>query len=195
MKFSEIIIFSAAVATASAGPMKRSAGNEPVDITFIAPDAQFTQSFPTDGSSVDITNPLSISHISSSTDGVTCTFEGIDQGETTVTGAQYVDVGPPQTQVSGHCTKLWRRDAQPQRRGSVTVDFIGAADAHFEQTFPTDGTSTVISNVLSISHIEIDVSGVHCTFNGVDKSVTDVYGPGTVDVGPPQTQVEGRCWA
>lgn len=56
MKFSEIITLSAALATsASATPLKRSAGHENVDITFIgAADAQFTESFPTDGSSIDI---------------------------------------------------------------------------------------------------------------------------------------------
>ena len=56
MKFSEIITLSAALATsASANPMKRSA-NVPdyADITFVAADNFFSQSFPTDGSVVDI---------------------------------------------------------------------------------------------------------------------------------------------
>lgn len=55
MKFSEIITFSAALATsASASPTKRSAPDN-VDITFEgAADASFTQSFPTDGSDVTI---------------------------------------------------------------------------------------------------------------------------------------------
>lgn len=54
---------------------------------------------------------------------------------------------------------------------------------------------TEIGNPLSISHIELEAAGVTCDFNGVDGSFTSVTGPATVDVGPPQTQVEGRCWA
>ena len=50
-------------------------------------------------------NPLSISHIKSE-GGATCTFFGIDGSVTTVVGAQTVDVGPPQTQVSGSCLAL-----------------------------------------------------------------------------------------
>lgn len=59
MKFSEIITFSAALATsASASPAKRSAPDN-VDITFEgAADASFTQSFPTDGSDVTISKLL-----------------------------------------------------------------------------------------------------------------------------------------
>ncbi|KAJ5386773.1 hypothetical protein N7509_009314 [Penicillium cosmopolitanum] len=164
MKFSEIITFSAALATsASASPAKP--------------------------------NVLSISHITSSTNGVTCTFEGVDNSVTSLSGAGSVDVGPPQTQVSGHCSKLWRRNAQPQRRNTVFVTFEGAADAEFSQHFPTDGTPTKIWNPLSISHIQINQAGVSCTFNGIDNSVTSLTGPATVDVGPPQTQIEGTCHA
>lgn len=54
---------------------------------------------------------------------------------------------------------------------------------------------TSLANPLSISHIEIDATGASCTFRGVDQSVTTVTGPATVDVGPPQTQIEGTCWA
>lgn len=162
--------------------------------------------------SFTVANPLSISHVSSSTNGVDCTFHGIDNSVTTVNGAGSVDVGPPQTQVSGSCHKLWRRD------NSVSITFIGAADAKFEQAFPIDGSAVQIcksahlhqdadgicfegkrltstANPLSISHIEIDTAGVSCIFNGVDNSVTSVTGPATVDVGPPQTQVKGTCWA
>ncbi|KAJ5364029.1 uncharacterized protein N7496_009742 [Penicillium cataractarum] len=189
MKFSDVLTLSVAFATAaSASPMRRT---EEVDITFIgAADAQFSQSFPLDGSEVSITNPLSISHISSSTDGIYCTFNGVDNSVTSVSGAATVDVGPPQTQVSGTCSKLWRRDT-PQ----VAVSFIGAADAKFGQSFPLDGSAVQITNPLSISHIEIDGSGASCTFRGVDQSVTTVTGPATVDVGPPQTQIQGTCWA
>lgn len=64
MKFSEIITLSAALATsASATPLKRSAGHENVDITFIAADAQFIKSFPTDGSSIDISKTDHCHHI------------------------------------------------------------------------------------------------------------------------------------
>ncbi|KAI4197519.1 MAG: hypothetical protein LQ348_002155 [Seirophora lacunosa] len=45
---------------------------------------------------------LSVSMIRSE-GGATCTFNGIDGSSTTVVGAQTVDVGPPQTQISGSC--------------------------------------------------------------------------------------------
>lgn len=53
MKFSDVLTLSVALATAaSASPMRRT---EEVDITFIgAADAQFSQSFPLDGSEVAI---------------------------------------------------------------------------------------------------------------------------------------------
>lgn len=50
-------------------------------------------------------NPLSISHIRSA-GGAVCSFHGIDGSDTVVVGAQTVDVGPPQTQVSGSCRAL-----------------------------------------------------------------------------------------
>ena len=50
-------------------------------------------------------NVLSISHIKS-LGGATCTFFGIDGSKTTVVGAQTVDVGPPQTQISAVCRAL-----------------------------------------------------------------------------------------
>ncbi|KAJ5738907.1 hypothetical protein N7493_002062 [Penicillium malachiteum] len=162
-------------------------------ITFIgAADAEFSQSFPTDGTPTSISNVLSISHISSSSSGVECTFTGVDGSSTTVDGVEEVDVGPPQTQVSGTCHEL---PAQRRRSSDVKVTFIGAADAEFVQYFPTDSQVVSISNVLSISHIEVEASGVTCTFGGIDNSVTTVTGPSTVDVGPPQTQVSGYCWA
>jgi hypothetical protein len=85
-----------------------------------------------------LADPLSISHISSGTNGVSCTFHGIDNSDTTVNGAQTVDVGPPQTQVYGSCHLNGR---SPQ----VSVSFIGAADAQFSQSFPVDGSSVQIS--------------------------------------------------
>ncbi|KAJ6002501.1 hypothetical protein N7451_005048 [Penicillium sp. IBT 35674x] len=262
MKFSEILAFSVAFATATAAPTKRT---DTVEITFHgAAGAQFTQSFPTDDTATSISNPLSISKISSNTNLVECSFTGVDGSFTTVDGAVSSDVGPPQTQVSGTCVKLPSRrrrthdvvitfigaaDAQftqsfpiddtvqrinnplsishisnsddgmellrlmldppqtqvsgrcfelptPARRSyGAKVTFIGAADAQFVQYFPIDGLTYSISNVLSISHIELDKAGVTCTFDGVDNSVTSVTGPETVDVGPPQTQVKGTCWA
>lgn len=40
----------------------------------------------------------------SSAGGATCTFRGNDGSETTVIGAQTVDVGPPQVQLTGSCS-------------------------------------------------------------------------------------------
>ncbi|PYH44311.1 uncharacterized protein BP01DRAFT_86823 [Aspergillus saccharolyticus JOP 1030-1] len=187
----------------SGAPLAVRTDNE-VSITFIgAANAQFTQSFPTDGSTVAITNPLSISHIASSTAGVTCTFAGIDHSTTTVSGAVTVDVGPPQTQIQGSCTAAGSPAPPPSTpstpssggQGSVAITFQGAANAQFTQSFPLDGTSTVITNPLSISHIVSSTGNVRCTFNGIDHSVTTVSGVQTVDVGPPQTQVNGACTA
>ncbi|KAJ6010806.1 hypothetical protein N7451_002218 [Penicillium sp. IBT 35674x] len=197
-----------ALATASnASPVKRT---NDVEITFIgAANAQFTQNFPVDGSSVSISDVLSISHISSADASVQCTFHGIDNSVTTVSGAELVDVGPPQTQISGSCSATGssgsttpptnppsgNNGGQTGNSGNVEVVFIGAANAEFTQSFPVNGQATQISNVLSISHIELTTGGVMCTFHGIDNSVTTVSGAELVDVGPPQTQVSGSCQA
>ncbi|KGO66604.1 hypothetical protein PITC_079760 [Penicillium italicum] len=200
MKASTILgLFVAYAATASAVPMKKR--SHEVEITFVgAADAQFTQSIPTDGSVVSIENPLSISHISSNTAGVQCTFDGIDHSVTIVNGVQWVDVGPPQTQVTGSC-QVPGSDSSPVPRDpnsdptgdQVDVTFIGAADAQFTQSFPSSGEWVPIVNPLSISHIQTGSEGVSCVFNGIDHSVTTVTGTQLVDVGPPQTQVSGSC--
>ncbi|KAE8377144.1 hypothetical protein BDV26DRAFT_219770 [Aspergillus bertholletiae] len=189
MKLSSTSAFVAAlVAGVNGASIPRGHGSVP--ITFIgAANAQFTQDFPTDGTGVGISNPLSISHIASSTDGVTCSFEGIDHSHTVVSGQETVDVGPPQTQVFGVCN----RDSERRNRHEVLITFVGAANAQFSQSFPLDGAETRITNPLSISHIESSTPGVSCTFNGIDHSVTTVSGVQTVDVGPPQTQTSGSC--
>ncbi|KAJ6125586.1 hypothetical protein N7471_012903 [Penicillium samsonianum] len=200
MKASTILgLFAGYAATASAIPVKQR--DNQAEITFIgAADAQFTQSIPTDGSVVSIKNPLSISHISSNTAGVQCTFNGIDHSVTIVNGAQLVDVGPPQTQVTASCQAQGSHSspAPPSTPGStggdqVHVTFLGAANAQFTQSFPSNGESVKIVNPLSISHIQTDTKGVTCVFNGIDHSVTTVIGTQLVDVGPPQTQVSGSC--
>ncbi|KAL2837943.1 hypothetical protein BJY01DRAFT_251174 [Aspergillus pseudoustus] len=70
-----------------------------------AADASFSMDFPTDGSTVQITDVLSISKISSTSHAV-CHFKGIDGSFTQVVGEQTVDVGPPQTQVWGTCWRM-----------------------------------------------------------------------------------------
>lgn len=108
-------------------------------------------------------NPLSISHISSSTSDIQCTFHGVDNSVTSISGVASVDVGPPQTQVSGTCSKLEGSDTTPvippatppttpptnpqedPATTQVAVSFIGAADAKFGQTFPVDGSAVQIS--------------------------------------------------
>lgn len=98
---------------------------------------------------------------------------------------------------------------------SVEVDFIGAAGAEFTQDFPADGSIQKISNYclfearpriivsniwpliankLSISKIKVPLRGFTGTFYGHDGSVTVVVGPGSSDVGPPQTQVSGKVY-
>ncbi|KAJ5206588.1 hypothetical protein N7491_002797 [Penicillium cf. griseofulvum] len=205
MKSSAILgLFVVYAATASANPVKQR--NHQVDITFIgAADAQFTQSIATDGSIVSIENPLSISHISSNTAGVQCTFNGIDHSVTIVNGAQLVDVGPPQTQVTASCqiqgsgSSPAPPSSDPDPTGDhphgdqVHVTFLGAADAQFTQDFPSNGEWVQITNPLSISHIQTNTEGVTCVFNGIDHSFTTVIGTQLVDVGPPQTQISGSC--
>ncbi|KAL8936809.1 MAG: hypothetical protein Q9216_004739 [Gyalolechia sp. 2 TL-2023] len=72
-------------------------------ITFFgAHSASFSLSVPTDGSEFSISNPLSVSKIQS-LGGATCGFTGIDGSRVVTVGAQTVDVGPPQTQISGSC--------------------------------------------------------------------------------------------
>ncbi|KAL2012066.1 hypothetical protein VTN00DRAFT_4784 [Thermoascus crustaceus] len=103
MKFSLLSVAAALAAVSQAAP---GAATSKAHITFIgAAGASFSQDFPTDGSVVPITNPLSISHIASK-GGATCTFYGIDGSVTTVVGAETVDVGPPQTQIKGTCWAL-----------------------------------------------------------------------------------------
>ncbi|CDM26308.1 hypothetical protein DTO013E5_7775 [Penicillium roqueforti] len=199
MKASTIFsLFVAYAATASAIPVKQR--DHQVEITFIgAANAQFTQSISTDGSTVSIENPLSISHISSNTAGVQCTFDGIDQSVTIVNGAELVDVGPPQTQITASCqvqgsgTSPVPPSTDHPDGDQVHVTFIGAADAQFTQSFPSNGEWIQIVNPLSISHIQTTTEGATCVFNGIDHSVTTVAGTQLVDVGPPQTQVSGSC--
>ncbi|KAL8853300.1 MAG: hypothetical protein Q9221_001776 [Calogaya cf. arnoldii] len=87
----------------AAAPAPVPASASGIQIRFIgAADGQFTQGFPANGVTIGIHNPLSISKIYKS-GGVTCQFNGIDRGITVVPAGQTVDVGPPQTQISGYC--------------------------------------------------------------------------------------------
>jgi len=98
--------FLAALVHAAPTPATVQARQFQAQITFIgAAGASFSMSVPTDGSGFTISNPLSISKISSE-GGASCTFFGIDGSSTTVVGANTVDVGPPQTQTSGSCLAL-----------------------------------------------------------------------------------------
>lgn len=93
-------------------------------------------------------DPLSVSHISSSTPNVACTFFGIDHSVTTVIGVGSVDVGPPQTQVRGACRTGDVPPSEPIQaqpsEGRVLITFIGAANAQFDQWFPVNGANTPI---------------------------------------------------
>lgn len=66
------------------------------------PTEYFTQLIPTDGTVVEIANPMSVSYIQAEGRNV-CFFYGID-GSVTEVGPDTTPVGPPQTQVSGSCT-------------------------------------------------------------------------------------------
>lgn len=86
---------------------------------------------------------MSISHISSADGNVQCTFNGIDNSVTTTDGAGTVDVGPPQTQISGSCNLSDTNPPPPADQ--VQVTFVGAAGADFIQSFPVGGGSVQIS--------------------------------------------------
>ncbi|KAN0075742.1 hypothetical protein V8E54_007012 [Elaphomyces granulatus] len=106
MKVSIISTIVATLLAASSAAPVDNARQFQVAITFYgAAGASFTQLFPTDDQPYPITNPLSISQISSVGGGF-CTFRGIDGSETVVVGEQTVPVGPPQTQISGVCDIL-----------------------------------------------------------------------------------------
>ncbi|ODM17591.1 hypothetical protein SI65_07266 [Aspergillus cristatus] len=108
MQLSILSILSTLAATAIAVPVAVPGENHHSTATvmfFGAADASFTQDFKTDGTETDIHNVLSISKISVPA-GVTCTFDGIDGSVTKVSNQAVVDVGPPQTQVSGACWNL-----------------------------------------------------------------------------------------
>ncbi|KAL8790073.1 MAG: hypothetical protein Q9213_000775 [Squamulea squamosa] len=76
----------------------------------------------------------------------------------------------------------------------VGITFIGAAEGRFTQYFFTNGYGSGIYNNLSVSKIS-NSGGATCYFYGVDGSFTVVPSGATVDVGPPQTQTYGYCYA
>ncbi|OJJ72314.1 hypothetical protein ASPBRDRAFT_41996 [Aspergillus brasiliensis CBS 101740] len=91
-------------ALSSAAPTDSSAFQ--VAITFWGADgSSFSQNFPADDTPQTITNPLSITKISSAGGGF-CSFQGVDGSSTVVAGEVTVPVSPPQTQVSGTCDIL-----------------------------------------------------------------------------------------
>ncbi|MCJ1272190.1 hypothetical protein MMC22_012098 [Lobaria immixta] len=69
------------------------------------PDAYFDEEFPLSGKSTQIQNRLSVSHIKGAS-GAKCVFHGVDGSVTHTEGDRTVDVGPPQTQLSGSCKPL-----------------------------------------------------------------------------------------
>lgn len=74
-------------------------------------------------------------------------FDGIDKSVTVVSNAETVDVGPPQTQISGSCAVGAVPLTQHERRENdedVVITFVGAADGQFTQVFPVNGVATQI---------------------------------------------------
>lgn len=76
---------------------------------------------------------------------------------------------------------------------TATITFE-AAPTPFTQVFPLDGSVQPITHNESVDHITCPAH-VDCIFYGIDGSVTECRGPATVTVGPPQTQVSGKCTA
>lgn len=92
------------IATISAAPSSPKSNRQfEVSVTFYGADgASYPGSFPADDSVQPITNPLSVSSISSPGGGF-CSFFGADGTETEVIGDETSIVAPPQPQVSGSC--------------------------------------------------------------------------------------------
>ncbi|KAG4425329.1 hypothetical protein IFR04_001479 [Cadophora malorum] len=100
--FTVTAILAIAASLVQAAPAQQTRQFE-AQLTFIgAADGSFTLAVPTDGTVFPITNDLSVSKIAS-LGGATCAFDGVDGSHTVLVGAQTVDVGPPQVQVSGSC--------------------------------------------------------------------------------------------
>ncbi|KAE9365526.1 hypothetical protein N431DRAFT_420710 [Stipitochalara longipes BDJ] len=98
-----LLAFVVGLTAAAPAPAPQNYNGFQAVVTFEgAAGAQYTDLIPADGSVYHLYNTLSISHIESQ-GGATCTFYGVDGSQTTVVGAQTVDVGPPQTQVWGSC--------------------------------------------------------------------------------------------
>ncbi|KAL8910047.1 MAG: hypothetical protein Q9171_004642 [Xanthocarpia ochracea] len=76
----------------------------------------------------------------------------------------------------------------------IGITFIGAAEGRFTQYFFTNGQGSSIYDRLSVSKIA-NPGGATCYFYGIDGSFTVVPSGATVDVGPPQTQTYGYCYA
>ncbi|KAL9119967.1 MAG: hypothetical protein Q9187_003476 [Circinaria calcarea] len=89
-------LVSAAPAPAPASCVQVTFQGAPPDVAF------YTRCIPTNGSLTTLNDPLSISHIVVN-GHANCYFFGVDGSFTAVGPFQTVDVGPPQTQVSGYC--------------------------------------------------------------------------------------------
>ncbi|KAM0804916.1 hypothetical protein BDR22DRAFT_885010 [Usnea florida] len=76
----------------------------------------------------------------------------------------------------------------------VGITFIGEGSdpSTYFQQFPTDDQPYPIDNPLIVSQIS-SVGGGFCVFTGLNGSSTVVFGEETVDVVPPQVQVQGDC--
>ena len=94
-------------------------------------------------------NALSVSQILSDVPpDCACTFFGIDGSVTSTLGVDDVDVGPPQTQVSGTCGP--ETPARKPRQAAVveaTATFSGAGPnpPTYSETFPANGVAQPIS--------------------------------------------------
>ncbi|ETS86771.1 hypothetical protein PFICI_00599 [Pestalotiopsis fici W106-1] len=87
--------------------------------------------------------------------------------------------------------------AAPEARSpTVAVQFQGAADAVYTQWVVADGVDRAVYADFSVSHIAVldpAPASLNCHAHGIDGSDTYTYGPGTVDVGPPQVQTTISC--
>ena len=130
-------------------------------------------------------NPLSVSHIiANDTRTCLCTFNGIDGSITTMLGDGEVDVGPPQTQVSGNCGAVF----PPRRQRAVAaaearqviegeIRFLGAGPnpPEYDLNVPCDGSTFFTSMLLSFNplpRLSIHDAYIDVLFYNLNKDIT-----------------------
>lgn len=83
----------------------------------------------------------------------------------------------------------------PRQSTVITLEGAGPNPPSISLTPPFDGTNFTTNTDLSISHIVVSAETGVCSFQGIDGATPFIVGEGTVDVGPPQVLLTGKCCA